>query len=165
MDLLNAVVEYLTAHQLRLVTAESCTAGLITAELARVPGSGQVIESGLVVYTPEAKHRLLGVRFDTINQHGLTSEAVTREMAVGALAESQASVAVANTGVAGPDVPEDGTPVGTLCFAWAFRQAGQDCLFSETRYLTGDRNTLRLRAAHYALAQIPGYHALAFHYT
>src|SRR5690625_3950157 len=98
MGLMDAVVAYLASQKLVLVAAESCTAGLVTAELAQVPGSGQVLEAGLTVYSPEAKQRLLGVAAETIDRWGLTSEAVAREMALGALGLSPASVAVADTG-------------------------------------------------------------------
>src|SRR5690625_5670886 len=78
MGLMDAVVAYLASQKLVLVAAESCTAGLVTAELAQVPGSGQVLEAGLTVYSPEAKQRLLGVAAETIDRWGLTSEAVAR---------------------------------------------------------------------------------------
>lgn len=158
MTLLTEVVDYLSAHQLRLVTAESCTAGLITSELARVPGSGQTIICGLAVYSPDAKHRLLGVEYATIERYGLTSEQVAGEMAVGALVRNAADVAVANTGVAGPAPPDDGTPVGTVCFSWAFRSGSGWNLYTETRRFAGGRNDVRLHAAHYALERIPHYY-------
>ncbi|GAB2793107.1 CinA family protein [Halomonas shantousis] len=158
MELLERIVKYLDDQTLMLATAESCTAGLIVSELARIPGSGQSIDCGLAVYSPEAKNRYLNVSFDTIEKHGLTSEAVSRELAVGALNSNNADVAVANTGVAGPGAPNDDIEVGTLCFAWAYRHAGHVYLFSETQHFDGDRNEVRLAAAHYALSRIPDYH-------
>src|SRR5690606_22178552 len=141
-------------------TAESCTAGLIISELARVPGSGQSIICGLGVYSPQAKNRYLGVSFVTIERCGLTSEPVAAEMACGALNGNQADVAIANTGIAGPDPGDDGTPVGTICFAWAFRHNGDHHLYCETRRFDGDRNEVRLAAAHYALERLPHYHRI-----
>lgn len=91
----------------------------MVALLAAVPGTGEVLESGYVVYSPSAKKRLLGVSPQTIERYGLTSEAVAWEMALGALKDSDATVAIASTGVAGPQ-PQDGIAPGTVCFAWAF---------------------------------------------
>lgn len=158
MDLLERITRFLNERELILTTAESCTAGLIVSELARVPGSGQSIACGLAVYSPEAKHRYLNVSHDTIERHGLTSEPVSGEMALGALQGNQADIAVANTGIAGPSAGDDGTPLGTLCFAWAYRHEGDVYLFCETRHFDGDRNDVRLHAAHYALERIPHYH-------
>lgn len=161
MDLLENIVRYLIDNNLKVATAESCTSGLIISELSRVPGSGKSIDCGLAVYSPESKNRYLDVSFDTIERHGLTSEPVALAMALGALGNNNADVAVANTGIAGPGPGDDGTPAGTVCFAWAFRVAGQVIRFCETRHFEGDRNTVRLAAAHYALEQLPNYHRKA----
>lgn len=159
MELLKQITDYLTQNKLKLATAESCTAGLIFSELARVPGSGQSIICGLGVYSPQAKNRYLSVSYDTIQEHGLTSEAVSGEMAIGALDDNNnVDVVLANTGVAGPDSGEDGPPVGTVCFAWAFRHNGDHHVYCETRHFDGDRNEVRLSAAHYALERLPHYH-------
>ncbi|PRY66598.1 PncC family amidohydrolase [Vreelandella songnenensis] len=157
MELLERVTQYLQHHELKLITAESCTAGLMVSELARVPGSGQSIDSGLAVYSPEAKNRYLSVSFDTIDTFGLTSEETAREMARGSLDNSDANVSVANTGIAGPK-PQDDIPVGTVCFAWAFRHDQKTYLATETRRFPGERNEVRLAAAHYALENIPVLH-------
>ncbi|MEC9483644.1 MAG: CinA family protein [Halomonas sp.] len=157
MELLEKVTQYLIDHELVMASAESCTAGLIVSELARVPGSGQAIDCGLAVYSPNAKHRYLGVSFDTIERYGLTSEETSRAMALGALDNNEADLAIANTGIAGPE-PHDGIPVGTVCFAWAFRHAGQVYVYTRTRRFSGDRNEVRLAAAHHALEQVPQLH-------
>lgn len=158
MELLENVTRYLSDHGLLLTTAESCTAGLIVSELARVPGSGQCIDCGWTVYSPQAKHRYLAVSFETMETYGLTSEQTSRAMALGALANEDADLAIANTGIAGPESRE-GVPVGTLCFAWGFRHAGTIYMFAETRRFAGERNEVRLAAAHYALERIPPLHA------
>lgn len=158
MELLAKVSQYLQDHELMMATAESCTAGLVVSELARVPGSGQAIDCGLAVYSPEAKNRYLGVSFELIEKHGLTSEETACAMAVGALNNNNANVAIANTGIAGPE-PHDGIPAGTVCFAWAFRHAGKVYLYRATRRFSGNRNEVRLAAAHHALERIPAYHA------
>lgn len=161
MEMLRSIVDYLKSQELILTTAESCTAGLIVSELARIPGSGASLDSGLVLYSPEAKHRYLQVNFETIERYGLTSEPVALEMAVGALSRNKADVALANSGVAGPAPGDDGTPVGTVCFGWAIRCGEAIYRFSETRRFDGDRNEVRLAAAHYALEKLPDYHRLA----
>lgn len=160
MELLKRVADYLIDNELKLATAESCTAGLIFSELARVPGSGQRIDSGLGVYSPQSKNRYLGVSYDTIERYGLTSEAVAAEMASGALNNNDADVALANTGIAGPSPGDDDTPIGTVCFAWAFRHNGHHHLYCETQRFDGERNEVRLAAAHYALERLPHYHQL-----
>jgi NAD+ synthetase len=158
MELLRQVRDYLQDYSLKLATAESCTAGLIASELARVPGSGQSMDCGLAVYSPEAKQRYLSVSAQTLERCGLTSEATSKEMAVGALTNNDANVAIANTGIAGPE-PHDGIPVGTVCFAWTFRYEQQIYLIAETRHFSGDRNEVRLAAAHYALKRLMTHHA------
>jgi len=163
MDLLEKIVNYLKDHEIKLATAESCTAGLVVSELARVSGSGACLDCGLAVYSPESKNRYLNVSFDTIERHGLTSEEVALEMAVGALNRNDANLALANTGVAGPEDGDDGTPAGTVCLAWVFRAGDETMPFSETRHFGGDRNAVRLAAAHYLLEQIPSYHARVPH--
>lgn len=165
MEMLEKVVGYLKDHELKLATAESCTAGLIVSELARVPGSGACLDCGLAVYSPESKNRYLKVSFETIDQHGLTSEAVAREMAIGAINRNNANIAVSNTGVAGPASGDDDTPVGTVCFAWAVRRGDQTAVDTETRHFDGDRNEVRLAAAHYALEKLVHYHRKAMDET
>lgn len=158
MELLEKTSEYLKEHKLKMATAESCTAGLIVSELANVPGSGQAIDCGLAVYSPEAKNRYLAVSFETIDTYGLTSEATAREMALGALNNNDANIAIANTGIAGPE-PHDGVPVGTVCFAWAFRHNQEVYITAETKHFSGERNQVRLAAAHYALEMVPRHHS------
>lgn len=151
-----AAAQYLQDNGLVLVTAESCTAGLIASRLAAVAGAGQVLESAFVVYDPKAKHRYLGVKKSTLERFNLTSEPVALEMARGALAHSDANVALANTGVA--DGADPAIPPGTQCFAWAFREGNRTQAFTETRRFEGDRNTIREAAADYALQRIAHYH-------
>jgi PncC family amidohydrolase len=161
MDMLEKIADYLRDNELILATAESCTAGLVASELARIPGSGSCMDCGLAVYSPESKNRYLKVRFDTIDRYGLTSEEVAAEMAMGALNRNNASIALSNTGIAGPAPGDDGTPVGTVCFAWAVRCGERAFNYTETRQFDGDRNEVRLAAAHYALERLPHYHRKA----
>lgn len=151
------VVAYLRRHRLTLTTAESCTAGMVISLLAEVEGSGSLLDCGYVVYSPESKKRLLGVQQATIDRFNLTSEEVAREMAAGALRDSTANVAIANTGVAGPE-PMDGIAPGTVCLAWAFHYARRELLFSRTVHFEGDRQAVRRAAAEYSIARIEHFH-------
>lgn len=107
-----------------IALAESCTGGLVAAALTEVPGSSAVLDRGFVTYSNEAKMELLGVSEDLIDTFGAVSIAVAWSMAQGALKKSSADVAVAITGVAGPDGGSDQKPVGTVVFACAKR--GED---------------------------------------
>ena len=99
-ELHESVARYLSEQKLTLVTAESCTAGLIASRLAGVPGAGGVLHCAFVVYDPKAKMRCLGVSAELLATFNLTSEPVALAMARGALQHCDANVAVANTGVA-----------------------------------------------------------------
>lgn len=157
MNEIESMLDYLKTRELQLTTAESCTAGKVVGLLSEIPGSGSCIESGYVVYSPEAKQRLLGVRPETIERHNLTSEEVAREMAAGALRDSPAQVAIANTGLAGPG-GADGIPQGTVCFAWGYRVGDDIVLYSETRHFSGDREAVQLAAARHSLGAVVSYH-------
>lgn len=104
----------------RIATAESCTGGMISAALTDVPGSSDVFDRGFVTYSNAAKIAMLGVRAGTLATHGAVSEAVAAEMAEGALARSDATLAVAVTGIAGPGRSEF-KPEGRVCFGLAAR--------------------------------------------
>lgn len=152
MQDLAELIEFLNEEQLKLATAESCTCGLMASLTGDIPGAGQVLEAGFVVYSPEAKQKLLKVRPETIDQYGLTSEEVATEMALGALQACAASIAVANTGVA-DDSEEDAG--GTQCFAYAISVGGRQVSVSETVQFEGDRVEIRKQAARYGLDQLP----------
>ena len=106
-------------RSLRLVTAESCTGGLVAAAICSIPGASDVFERGFVAYTNRAKQEQLGVSGDMIADLGAVSEPIARMMAEGALEHSHAHVAVAITGVAGPGGGTPLKPVGTVHFATA----------------------------------------------
>lgn len=152
-----STVDYLQAHSLLLTTAESCTAGRIVALLAEVPHCGDVLESGYVVYSPEAKQRLLGVSAKTIAHFNLTSNEVAREMVLGALRDSPANVAIATTGLCGEE-DVDGIPAGTVCFAWGFMLDGRVGIFTRRERFFGDRHAMQCQAALHALQQLPLFH-------
>jgi PncC family amidohydrolase len=150
---------YLHTHKLVLTTAESCTAGTIVATLADIEGCGAFMDCGYVTYSQESKQRLLKVRTSTIDRFTLSSEEVAREMAIGALNDSTANVAVATTGVAGPE-PMDGIPPGIVCVAWAYQQSptADVAVFSRKVQLQGDRQQIRKQASNYAINGIVHFH-------
>lgn len=119
-DIVRAAAEFLSAARDKgelVATAESCTAGLLAATLTAVPGCSDVFERGFVTYSNTAKSEMLGVPYWLIEKHGAVSEDVARAMAGGALTHSNASLAVAVTGIAGPDGGTPEKPVGLVHFA------------------------------------------------
>jgi nicotinamide-nucleotide amidase len=131
-DEAQALLDRAKARGLMIVTAESCTGGLIAATLAAVPGASAVLERGFVTYSNEAKSELLGVPAPLIIAHGAVSREVAIAMALGALAHSPADIAVAVTGVAGPDGGTAAKPVGLVHIA-AQRKDGRQ-LHEERRF-------------------------------
>jgi nicotinamide-nucleotide amidase len=113
-----AVNQALISRRLMIVTAESCTGGLVAGALTDVPGSSEAVFGGYVTYANEAKTGMIGVDRDLIRQHGAVSEEVARAMAAGALRASGAAVAIAVTGIAGPGGGTEGKPVGLVHFAY-----------------------------------------------
>lgn len=142
----------------RLVTAESCTGGWIGKVLTDVPGSSAWYLGGVVAYSNTLKQALLGVRPSTLSAHGAVSEAAAREMAVGALETLGGHVAIAVTGIAGPDGGQPGKPVGTVWFGWAWR-ADEEI---ETRVVletfAGDREAVRRQSVLRALSELERLH-------
>ncbi len=118
-----ALLAALRSRGLMITTAESCTGGLIAGLLTEIAGSSDVVERGFVTYSNDAKHQMLGVPSDLIARHGAVSEEVARAMAEGALANSQAGLTVAVTGVAGPGGGTPAKPVGLVHVAVAATNA------------------------------------------
>lgn len=138
------------AKGLRLVTAESCTGGLIAGLLTEIPGSSDVVERGFVTYSNEAKEDLLGVPADLIQQYGAVSEPVARAMAQGALKHSLAHLSVAVTGIAGPGSGTAQKPVG-LVYVAAMRLE-EAPVVREFRFGEIGRSEVRSRTVAEALA-------------
>lgn len=113
-----ALLDRAKAANLRITTAESCTGGMVAVALTDIPGSSAVFERGFVTYTNDAKIQMLGVLPETLNAYGAVSEQVAQEMAEGALAHSDAQLAVSITGIAGPGGSEF-KPEGRVCFGLA----------------------------------------------
>jgi nicotinamide-nucleotide amidase len=137
------------AAGLHIVTAESCTGGLIAGLLTEIPGSSDVVERGMVVYSNAAKAAQLGVPPDLIAAHGAVSEPVARAMAEGALAHAEAELSIAVTGVAGPGGGSAEKPVGLVHFASARR--GRPTAHAREVF-PGDRSAIRIASVGFALA-------------
>jgi nicotinamide-nucleotide amidase len=133
----------------KLATAESCTGGLIAGLLTEIAGSSDVVERGFVTYSNAAKAELLGVPEALLAEHGAVSEPVARAMARGALARSQADIAVAVTGVAGPGGGTAAKPVGIVHVAAARR--GGTVLHRECRFGDIGRGAVRIASVEAAL--------------
>ncbi|GAL30155.1 C-terminal domain of CinA paralog YdeJ [Vibrio variabilis] len=108
-----------------LVTAESCTGGGVATAITDIAGSSAWFDRAFVTYSNDAKMEMIGVKSETLGQHGAVSEPVVIEMAQGALSHSNGTLSVAISGIAGPGGGSDEKPVGTVCFAWASSQAGR----------------------------------------
>lgn len=145
------VVNFLNQQELSVTTAESCTAGLAASLMADVSGCGQSLQSGYVVYTEEAKNACLGVSFNTMQAYGLTSEAVAKEMAVGALERSSAQLTLAITGTA----ESEDSLNGVICFSYTLRTSRGYQILAETKKFDGSRNEVRKAAAVHALLSLP----------
>jgi nicotinamide-nucleotide amidase len=141
------LAQALLARRWMLATAESCTGGMIAARCTDLAGSSAWFDRGFVTYSNEAKTELLGVDRQFIVQEGAVSEVVARAMAQGAVAHSQAQVAVAVTGVAGPTGGSIDKPVGTVWLAWCI----DGVVDAERVLFPGDRAAVREATTQHAL--------------
>lgn len=146
-----AVGAALRARGLMLATAESCTAGGVAYAVTQVAGSSAWFDRGFVTYSNAAKRQMLGVPAADLDAHGAVSEPVARAMVLGALAESDAQVALAVTGIAGPAGGSADKPVGLVCFAWGQRRAAATAVRTARRRFDGDRAAVRTRSIIVAL--------------
>ncbi len=147
--LVTRIAEKLKAENARVSTAESCTGGWLAKTLTDLPGSSDWFEYGFVSYGDNAKQDLLAVPAETLDRYGAVSAEAVAAMADGALSRSGAELAVAVTGIAGPDGGSADKPVGTVWFAWARR--GHDPI-SRCRRFDGDRNAVRRQSVVAALS-------------
>ena len=149
MDVLAAQVGgALKAHGLMLATAESCTGGGVAQAITAIAGSSAWFERGFVTYSNLSKQQMLDVSEATLIQHGAVSEAVVREMVVGALANSAAQVALAVSGIAGPDGGTPDKPVGTVWFSWGLKNG---VTHAQRHQFKGNRAEVRAQAVRIAL--------------
>ena len=135
-----------------LVTAESCTGGWIGEAVTMVPGSSDWYERGFITYTYISKREMLGVRAETLEQHGAVSEQTVKEMVAGALAASHAQIAVAVSGIAGPagGTPDEAGRHGVSGMGAQERRAGS----RDAAHFAGDREAVRRQAVERALAGV-----------
>jgi nicotinamide-nucleotide amidase len=137
---------------IKVAVAESCTGGYLAKLLTDVPGSSRWFDSGYVTYSNESKQRQLGVSASTLTQYGAVSEQVVLEMAVGALVASQVQLAIAISGVAGPEGGTAQHPVGDVWFARTARLPDDSVgAVAVHRRFPGDRDSVRRHSAAYAL--------------
>jgi nicotinamide-nucleotide amidase len=147
INLAQTVLAAARAKNIRIVTAESCTGGLVAGALTEIAGSSDVFERGFVTYSNDAKQQSLGVPADTLREHGAVS--IATAMAGGAIIHSHADVSVAITGVAGPGGGSEDKPVGFVCFAVS--RKGQPTFTQEKRFGDAGRTTVRLASVEVAL--------------
>ena len=145
--ILNQIGQLLQIQHAMLTCAESCTGGLITKLITDQPGSSAWFDCGFITYSDTAKHQMLGVPIQLLNQHGAISQPVAEAMVTGAIKHSSSEFALAVTGIAGPDGGTTTKPVGTVWLAWA----GPTGIQSHVRHFTGNRNQIRQAAAKAAL--------------
>lgn len=144
------VGQSLQRKHLKLAAAESCTGGWIAKVITDTPGSSAWFAGGVVAYSNQLKTSLLSVPAGIIESSGAVSEAVARAMAEGARKICGAGIAVAVTGVAGPDGGTPDKPVGTVWFAWSLA----DQTLTELRQFQGDREAVRRQTVEYALRRV-----------
>ena len=131
----------------RVVTAESCTGGLVSACLTAIAGSSDVVERGFVTYSNDAKMEMLGVHAETLEAHGAVSQDVAAQMAAGALRRSNADISISVTGIAGPG-GSDHKPEGRVCFGLATSEATVSCTIE---FGALGRSIVREKATDFAL--------------
>jgi nicotinamide-nucleotide amidase len=149
MDVLAAQVGgLLKAHGLMLATTESCTGGGVAQAITEIAGSSLWFERGFVTYSNLSKQQMLGVEAATLELYGAVSEAVVREMVAGALRFSAAQLALAVSGIAGPDGGTPDKPVGTVWFAWGIQD---ETIMTQRHQLAGNRSEVRKQAVRIAL--------------
>ena len=141
----------LKGRGLMITTAESCTGGGIAEAITGVPGSSAWFDCAFVTYSYEAKTAMLGVHRDTLVDFGAVSDETARQMVEGAISRSRAQVAVAVTGIAGPDGGMPDKPVGTVWFAWKFPKKP---IISEVCHFEGDRVQVRQQTIIHALEKL-----------
>lgn len=146
--------EQLSAAGQQLVTAESCTGGWIAKCCTDVPGSSGWFHGGFVTYSDAAKVRDLGVRQQTLDSQGAVSSPTVQEMAEGALRRTDADVAVAVSGIAGPTGAVAGKPVGTVWFAVAVRRGVSVESNCRVKFFKGDRDSVRRKSVEFALGLV-----------
>ncbi|MGP2492519.1 CinA family protein [Mesorhizobium sp. PUT5] len=149
-DLANRFLQACTRHKILAATAESCTGGLIIAAMTDIAGSSSVVDRGFITYSNEAKMEMLGVTAATLDAFGAVSAQTAQEMAEGALARSHAGIALAVTGIAGPDGGSAEKPVGLVWFGLAMK--GSRTVVESRVFDNRGRDFIRRETVGHALA-------------
>jgi nicotinamide-nucleotide amidase len=145
--------ESLLRRGLKVAVAESCTGGWVAKSLTDIPGSSAWFDRGFVTYSNSAKREMLGVSAETLDREGAVSEPTVLAMVAGVLAQSEADLALAISGIAGPGGAVPGKPVGTVCFALAVKGFLQQ---SDTQYFSGDREAVRRQSVAHGIRELIG---------
>lgn len=148
-ELANRFLQACLKHGILAATAESCTGGLIIAAMTDIPGSSSMVDRGFITYSNNAKMELLGVSPVTLDAHGAVSAETAQEMAAGALARSHAGIALAVTGIAGPDGGSPDKPVGLVWFGVA--TTGQRVVVEKRVFENRGRDHIRRQTVRHAL--------------
>ena len=159
IEQLETLARYLVAHRQTVVSAESCTGGLLAATLSSLPGSSQWYQGGFVTYRVEAKVSMLDIDKQLLDTMHPVSEATAQAMAQHAQAQTPADYAVATTGLAGPDDDGTGVPLGTLWIAWC--GPGETPVVTKQFRLDMDRHAFRQAATDYAVEGLLTYLGIA----
>ena len=141
------LVELCTAKNIKIAVAESCTGGMVSAAITEISGSSKVFDRGFVTYSNESKSDVLKVPQSLLKENGAVSSVAASEMAIGAIKNSNADIALSITGIAGPTGATPGKPVGLVHFATV--AGGEVACFIEQ--FSGDRKQIRLAAAEFGL--------------
>lgn len=150
-DLVEKLSNLLAAKNMLLVTAESCTGGLLAAAVTHRPGASKIFERGFITYSNESKTEVLGVPEKTLAEHGAVSAETAQAMARGALTASKAHVAVSITGIAGPQGNTDDKPVGLVHFGYALVDGSAGTI---QKNFTGDRNEIQTQSVRTAIEHL-----------
>lgn len=153
-SLTQQLAQILLAKGFKIALAESCTGGLLAAQLTSLAGSSDWFERGFVTYSNQAKEESISVPKELIERYGAVSEEVARAMAEGVLNHSLAHVSAAITGIAGPGGGSANKPVGMVCFAWGMQVDDQIQTRSQTKQFSGDRQSIREQACVYAIESL-----------
>jgi len=141
----------LIKNHLHLSTAESCTGGMVAANITELAGSSEWFERGYVTYSNQSKSEDIDVSQNLIEQHGAVSDQVARAMALGAKHNSGSDLSLSITGIAGPTGGSPEKPIGTVCFAWTL---ANDQIVSETKHFEGNRQQIRQQACDFSLRKL-----------
>ncbi len=140
INLATLLGQLLKDRNLKITTAESCTGGGIAQAITAIPGSSAWFDRGFVTYSNNSKMQMLQVKQQTLNDYGAVSEEAAKQMAEGALINSEADLAISVTGIAGPDGGSEQKPVGTVFIAWKFREQQAYC---DRHVFSGNRAKVR----------------------